>query len=114
LKYIRATSATGSNPGDWGPALTLDAGAQVGWFSSLAEVDGKPAISYFDYTNGDVKFIQASSSTGCEPEDWYSPGIVDRQGTVGQPTSQAVVNGNPAICYQDDSAGSLKYAYFTP
>lgn len=114
LKYIRAASATGASPGDWSSLLTLDTDGQVGWYSSLAEVHGGPAISYFDNTNGDLKFIQAGTSTGSEPEDWYTPSIVARQGAVGRPSSLAVVSGNPAICYQDETNSSLKYAYYSP
>lgn len=114
LKYIRSATATGGSPGDWSTSLTLDTTGQVGWDSSLAEVYGAPAISYFDYSEGDLKFIQSGTSTGHAPQDWYSPTIVDRHDSVGRPTSLAVINGNPAICYQDAVNSSLKYAYYSP
>jgi formylglycine-generating enzyme required for sulfatase activity len=105
LKYIRATDATGSN---WGPPLTVDTGdtANVGTFTSLIVVDGNPAISYYDGTNGDLKFVRATDANGTA---WGTPVTPDSTGSVGTYCSLQVVYGRPAISYYDATISALKY-----
>ena len=83
---------------------TLSGTGVVGQHTSLAVVDGNAAISYFDATSGDLKFLRALTPDGT----WGAAVTVDSVGTVGQYTSLAVVNGNPAVSYYD-TIGDLKY-----
>ena len=69
-------------------------------------VNGVPAISYFDSTNGDLKYIRAFGSSGT---NWAIPITIDSTGNVGSYTSLAFVNGFPAISYLDSTNGNLKY-----
>ena len=87
------------------PSLTLDSYGNVGSFPSLAIVNGNPAISYFNGSTGDLKYIRAEDAAGTS---WQSQ-ILDSSGTVGHYTSLAVVNGNPAISYYDITNSALKF-----
>lgn len=69
-------------------------------------VNGNPAISYYDATNGDLRYVRASDASGT---GWGAPVTLDSSSTVGQHTSLALVNGNPAISYFDVTNGVLKY-----
>jgi hypothetical protein len=55
LLYIRATDATG---GAWGAVERVDGPGNVGQYCSMAEVNGNAGISYYDATNGDLKFVR--------------------------------------------------------
>jgi len=103
LKYVRATDPEGSS---WGTVVTIDNTGEVGLYTSLEVVNGRPAISYYDYTNGDLKYVRASDATG---SSWDSPFTVDAGGNVGKYTSLALVNGRPAISYYDVTNTNLKY-----
>jgi hypothetical protein len=105
LKYVRASDPTG---GSWGTPLILDDAGDVGEFSSLAVINGYPAISYYDYDNGNLKYICATDADG---SGWGTPIIVDSAGSVGWDSCLAEVNGGPAISYYDYDSYILKYAY---
>ena len=78
----------------------------VGLYPSLKVVNGNPAISYYDQTNGDLKFVRAFDPDGA---NWGIPTTVDSTGQVGYYTSMAVINGNPAITYLDNTNNDLRY-----
>jgi len=105
LKYVRANAADGSS---WGTPVTVDSAAGPIDGSSLAVVNGNPAISY----KGDVdlKYVRANDATG---SSWATPTAIDATGIMGDRTSLAVVNGNPAITYYDGSNGYLMYVRAT-
>jgi hypothetical protein len=86
----------------------VDNVGDVGWFTSLALDDNDyPHISYFDFTNYDLKYARW---TGTE---WVIE-TVDSAGNVGLYTSLALdSNGWPHICYLDWDTGDLKYARWT-
>jgi hypothetical protein len=115
LKYARATTSTGGSASDWTQIVTVDSAGSVGESTSLAVVDGCPAISYYDSSNGDLKYARATTSTGGSASDWTQIVTVDSGGNVGAYTSLAVVNGCPAICYTDYvfMNANLKYARAT-
>jgi hypothetical protein len=110
LKFVRASDVSGTA---WAAPVTVDSTGDVGTYTSLKIVDGYPAISYHDATNGNLKFARASNVGGTA---WPAPATVDagtQSGDVGTFSSQAIVNGHPAIAYYDDSNNDLKYVRAT-
>ena len=108
LMYIRASGAVGGNwPPD--PGITVDDSAAVGTYTSLAVCADRPAISYYDATNSDLKVARSSTTTGSSAADWQTE-TVDSSGNVGQYTSLALVNGCLALSYYRADNKNLKYA----
>jgi predicted outer membrane repeat protein len=107
LKFAHNSAVDGS--GTWSLAVS-DTGSvpgHVGEYTSHAIVDGKPAISYYDNSNGDLKFARNSEVEG---SGTWTTVTVDSAGNVGYYTSLAVVGGKPAISYYDIDSGDLKFA----
>ncbi len=86
--------------------LSPDSIDNKGQYTSLAVVDGFPAISYYDNSEGNLNFVRALNEQGSA---WGSPIAVDSPGNVGSHTSLGVVAGFPAISYYDSSNGKLEY-----
>ena len=74
----------------------------------MAVVNGNPAISFYDSTNGKPTYVRALDAQG---NTWGTPVAVDISGSNGWFTSLLVVDGNPAISYYD--ANHLKYVRAT-
>ena len=53
LRWAQAADQNGSS---WNSPETVDSEGEVGEFASIKEVNGHPAIAYFDHTNDDLKF----------------------------------------------------------
>ena len=77
----------------------------VGACTSIAlDEGGNPHISYYDETNGDLKYARWTGSA-------WSIETVDSDGCVGMSTSIALdEGGNPHISYYDWDNMDLKYA----
>jgi len=103
LTYVRAGDATGST---WGTPIVVDGSAASPMHTSLAVVNGCPAISYYDSTLGNLMYVRANDPSGAT---WGTPVALDSAGDVGARTSMAVVDGNPAISYLDKTNEDLKY-----
>ncbi|MFA4849293.1 MAG: IPT/TIG domain-containing protein [Methanoregula sp.] len=98
---------------DWGHDRTQDreyitcfhGTEKVGKYSSLAfDNTGKPRISYYDESRGDLKYAAWDGSK------WVVT-TVDNSGKVGEFSSLAFDStGKPRISYYDESKGNLKYA----
>jgi len=92
--------------------VIVDAAGSTGIESrntSLAIIDGKPAIAYYAGDGQDLKYAWSSTLLGDSAADWSSE-IVDSAGRVGEYCSMANVNGVAGISYSDYSNGHLKYA----
>ncbi len=88
-----------------GTPITVDSAGVVGLYTSQAIVNGNPAISYYDQTNGDLKFVRSSNNG----QTFSAPIILDSIGDVGQYTSLAAVNGIFGLSYYDVTNGNLKF-----
>ncbi len=77
----------------------------VGWYTSLAlDGNGYPHISYYDYSNGYLKYAVWTDSS-------WSIETIDADGNVGRYTSIALdMDNNPHISYYDFTNENLKYA----
>src|ERR1043166_1768045 len=96
LKLITAKDAGGTR---WNVPKTLTrSSCDVGQYTSLADVDSEPDVSYFDATNGGLNYAKGDASIS-----------IDRHGDAGSHTSLAVINGYPAISYYNDTNGTLQY-----
>ncbi len=96
LKNARSLSG-----GPW-ELSTIDSTGDVGLFTDQTNFLLNRSISYYDATNGDLKYSQGVGSI-----------TVDSTGNVGQYSSIAMRYGNwPGISYYDVTNGDLKYAYF--
>lgn len=105
LKYARASDANGAT---WGAPVTPDAGdvgQDVGRYASLAMVNGRPAIAYYDVRFGELKFIRANDEAGAA---WGSYQAIDRTDDVGLYICLRVIGGKPAISYYNQTSGDLK------
>jgi hypothetical protein len=85
---------------------TIDTRGSMGPYTSL-ELDSSelPHISYYDETNGDLRYVRQMGS------GWLIT-VVDTAGDVGMYTSLALDSLNrPHISYYKQSTGDLRYAY---
>ncbi len=106
LKHVRATDISG---GAWGAPATVDSvNGVVGLYTSLAIVNGNPAVSYYDSHKQYLKYVRASDAGGTA---WGAP--LSLYSVVRPPSlsSLTVVNGNPAVIYP--GAVGLYYARAT-
>jgi hypothetical protein len=88
--------------------IDVDTGGNYSGKASLVVVNGNPASSCYDSSNGDLKYVRAADPNGAT---WNTPVTVDAFGgfDVGGHNSLAIVNGNPAIAYLDNTNQNLKY-----
>jgi ELWxxDGT repeat protein len=89
---------------------TIDSDGLVGSFSShIVDGDGRPHISYYDETNGALKYAAYDGLA-----DWSNT-TLDDEGDAGLYTSLAFNDdGFVSISYFDSSNGSLKYIVLEP
>ena len=90
--------------------VAVDTNGNVGTDTSLAVVNGNPAISYCDDSNDDLKYVRATDANGAS---WGTPVTVYTNTAIDSFTSLAVVNGHPAIGFFDAPFDNLKYVRAT-
>ncbi|MDH7578388.1 MAG: Ser-Thr-rich GPI-anchored membrane family protein [Bacillota bacterium] len=86
---------------------TVESAGDTGQHASLVlDASGRPRVSYYDKTNGDLKYAYRDGTA-------WRVETVDAQGDVGKYTSIALdrTSGYPRISYFDETNGHLKYAY---
>jgi len=107
LKLVRCGDATCSSGNT---IVTVDSAGDVGAYMSLAlDSSGKPVISYFDLTNGDLKLVHCGDAT-CSSGNTIV--TVDSAGTVGGFSSLALDSrGKPVISYFDSINEDLKLVH---
>lgn len=80
---------------------------------SLGVVAGQPALSYYEISQGDLRFTRAGNTDGTAWPAAAGPSgsaqtVVDSSGDVGRFSSLQIVDGLPAISYYDRGNGDLK------
>lgn len=92
------------------PTQTVDSTGYVGRRSSIA-VDGQNVyVSYYDYTNGYLRFVRSTNGGA----SWTNMQTVDSIGIFSyNDTSIAVNESNIYIAYYDFNGGNLKFARST-
>jgi hypothetical protein len=106
LNYVRAGDADGTT---WGTSLIVDGNVDddIGKYASLAVVDGRPAIAYYDAIAGDLKYVRASDADGSA---WGTPLTFSSDDDIGQYASLAAfLWGPPAIACYNATRGDLMY-----
>ncbi|MEE3038501.1 MAG: ELWxxDGT repeat protein, partial [Candidatus Thermoplasmatota archaeon] len=111
LKYAKCSSSC-SSTSSW-TTLLIDSDGQVGRGNSLAvDSNNNPHISYYDFTNQNLKYATCSSS--CELISSWTNTTLDTTGNSGSDTSIAIdSNDNIHIAYTGQfviNVNSLKYA----
>ena len=101
LRYVRALDARGES---WGAAVTVHAGGEsveTGRDSSLAVVDGHPAIAWREEHGGfeadKLYFARAGTATGLLAADWPSPTELASASGTGRENALLVSDGLPRI-----------------
>jgi hypothetical protein len=107
-RYIRSSTDTGASASDWGPSVVVSSGETL--YSeiagtSLAEVNGNPAITYvrssgsIELPDTAIKYTRSTNSTGELASDWIAPVVVLGLLHPGQTSSIAEIGGYPAIAF---------------
>lgn len=105
LYYSRATDINGQT---WSRPIRIDQGVDSGLHPSIAIVNNRPAVAYFDRRYCGLKYVIARDNYGYS---WNKGKIVSyRNGEIqGEYPSLAVVDGYPAIAFYNRTHNSLAY-----
>ena len=101
--YMRSTSSTGASALDWPAAGVNVSGPDTcAGRVNLAEVNGAPAVSYYESGISGLKYVRANTATGDNVADWPLGLIIAQNASQGnQYHDLAMVGGRAAICYSD-------------
>ena len=107
LAYVRALGPAGIG---WGVPLILDNRDGIGASldSSLALIDGQPAISYYSgAASADLMFVRSLDETGAL---WEQPQAIDTYNHTGRLSCMRDYLGFPTVAYFDESARQVMFA----
>jgi hypothetical protein len=108
LKVARCNDAACSGGDE--QLSTVDPAGNTGQYTSIAVgIDGNPVVSYYDATNGDLRFARCNDPACAGGNEQLS--TLDSAGDVGRYSSVAVEpDGNAVVSYYDAGRGDLKVA----
>lgn len=111
LMYARSSTSTGASLSDWEFTEVDLIHPSVGGFPSLAVINGRPAVSYYNIKDTDLMYARANNDTGTGL--FWTPVKVHQSPAddfVGFGTSLAEVDGRPQIAYLEFNPYKLWYA----
>jgi hypothetical protein len=90
----------------------VDSAGEVGEHTSIAlDTTGYPHISYYDASNGNLKYTKWDGSQWVKADGTPGYEILDSTGEVGKYNSIALdISEYPVISYRDQTNGHLKFA----
>jgi PKD repeat protein len=83
-------------------AGTASSNDQIGF----ATIGGNPAISFYDITNGDLKYVRATNAAGSA---WGPVVTIATTNNVGRGTDLVEANGRPAVIYRNSTTNRFYY-----
>jgi len=91
----------------------VDEAGDVGSYNSLAQINGRPAIAYYDYTNRYLKYVRASDAKGYSWPTPMSIGVIaDASTPVCYGISLAWINGSyPGIAFSGEKSANWQEGY---
>ncbi len=111
---IQVRFAISSNPdgsGGWQIGTIFSSGS-VGLVTSLAEVDGRPAVTFFNGTNPALHYALNSQADG--QGSWTVVTVdQDPETAIGMTSDLTTVGGKPAVCYSVGSNSEIRAAVST-
>jgi hypothetical protein len=108
LCYVRAMDAEGLA---WNTPQFLDADGDTGLYTSLAIVQGRPAIAYSRTDVDELYYKAANDEFGLS---WSAPELLDSAGNTIAHNELLEVNGNPAVaCFPTDVL-DLRFVRYQP
>jgi hypothetical protein len=105
MEFVRSLDTLGES---W-PAepVVVVADGVLGTNSSMVVFDGVPLIAYRQVVYDDLMLIKAADPNGSA---WLAPMRIDRRLRCGHGNSLAIVDGQPAISYNEIDSAKLIYA----
>ncbi|MEZ5337825.1 MAG: PKD domain-containing protein [bacterium] len=107
--FCAATNTTGSS---WNTPVRVDpfnGGNNHGDYIRLLVTDDHMAIFNYDLADDDIRMSYSASLSG---DSWPSFDIlVDGLGDAGRNLGAAVLDGRPAVCYEGNDEGVLRFAW---
>jgi hypothetical protein len=112
LKLATCTGGCATPAPAW-TLLTVDAGGDVGRFTTMQLDGGKPVIAYFDFTNGNLKVATCLRDCATASPAWVTTTVDHVPGDAESQFSLRLNAGKPVISYYDTAHGDLKLATCT-
>ena len=88
----------------------VDPAVVSGAYPSVAQVNGRPAISFADLISGELRFVRALDKDGI---NWPASSTVSDVGEIFGTSSLQVVEGQPAISFYRSDDNTLRYVRAT-